>query len=441
MSFLYGDSSPSKLEINYVAFLREAIDLMVAILCAEERVKHGDRVREEKKQKAEAQLAELTSLLADVQDRLSVTDQTAATTRDAAEKIRQAAHNSIQEASAAVKRLLDAALSDCAGSRQRDRETIVKALESFLLHHDLPDTTFHHSIRCTTSGTFAELKGHAACGIDWVMLLDASKDPLFGGPLRVDRLAEGLEIQVPEMAGVMKKSLKYKAYRLSGKWLTEFSAAAKERRFKLRASIEDHSEGFDVTIELPRKVMVTKVGRDAGEPFEPSDEDASKLLKLYRDLATAAANLSSHRTTLTGAMLDGKTFPAHEDPTIVCERLVEAMAPVVKEIADHSMSREELVLKRIVGQDRREEIFCSKADLRKKIAQAPETAHGVFRPLGLLDGSMVVPQFAEGTAAAAGTISADEPTLHSIDQPASASGTSPPPRPRSPSTRPPIPRQ
>ncbi len=391
MSFLYGDSSASSLTINYVAFLKDALDLMVAVLCAEDRVKQGEAVREQKRNASEEELTGLMALGSDLTERLSRAEQlTSQSTRDAAERIRQATNQSIQEAAAAIKRQLDSSFGDLTSRRQKERESVLKALETFLLRHDLPDTNFHHSIKYAPGGAKVELSGNSACGINWVMSGDPARDSVFGSLLRVDRFAEGLEIQVPEIGGMMKKTLKFRAVKLGPKWVSELVVQPKEGHIKLRTSLEDNSEGFDIVIGPTRKVTCTRISRDGNEPFDPGDEDSGKLLKLYRDLSAAAAGMTLTRTALISATLDGKPLPAHDDPTVLCERLVGSMAPVVKEIAEHSMSNEELVLKRVMGEDRREEIFCSKADLRKKIVVAPEHAQNLFAPLGLGAGNGAV---------------------------------------------------
>ena len=64
-------------------------------------------------------------------------------------------------------------------------------------------------------------------------------------------------------------------------------------------------------------------------------------------------------------------------------RLVQAMAPVVQEIAQHSLAPGELILKRLVGDHRREEIFVSKAALDQKLAPLSEGLKSRFFALGL----------------------------------------------------------
>ena len=41
MSYLYGDSTPSKLEVNYIEFLRDAVEFCVQVLLADQRVAQG----------------------------------------------------------------------------------------------------------------------------------------------------------------------------------------------------------------------------------------------------------------------------------------------------------------------------------------------------------------------------------------------------------------
>jgi len=58
---------------------------------------------------------------------------------------------------------------------------------------------------------------------------------------------------------------------------------------------------------------------------------------------------------------------------------------VVQEIAWRSRSATELVLKRLLADDRREEIFVTKVELTKKFEPLPQNLRRVFDPLGLSD--------------------------------------------------------
>ncbi len=382
--FLYGDSTPSRLESNYIAFLSDALDLAVAILQADASARGTVGRREQARVGAGQELSQLRSLSANLGRLLAGIDQQAgALTREAAGRIRQAAEEALREASSSMKKQLQNELSQLEQRSAQEREVILKALEAFLSHNDLPDTSHRLLIKLNQNGTRAELSGHTASEVDWEMVLNIPSESLYSAPFRVEKLAEGLEIQVPELTGMVRKSVKLRPHKLANKWITEVSVVGLEGHIKLRTSLDDHSEGYDILIGAEDSIQVVRVNREACEPFEPQPEDGLRLMKLFRELARAGMKMNKYRGSLVSATLEGKTFADHPDPSVLCQRLVARMAPVVKEISERSMSRDELVLKRIVGDHRREEIFCSKRELRNKIAQAPEETRGVFVPLGL----------------------------------------------------------
>ncbi|HZO13286.1 MAG TPA: hypothetical protein VFB62_08500, partial [Polyangiaceae bacterium] len=128
------------------------------------------------------------------------------------------------------------------------------------------------------------------------------------------------------------------------------------------------------------------VAKNAGhEPFEPLPEDSEQLLTLHTHLYNALKDLERSRRGLREAKLDGTPFGDHPDPRMLVDRLVDHMAPFVREISRRSMSKTELVLKRVLADDRREEIFCAKSDLLDKIAGLSPQMRKVFAPLELGD--------------------------------------------------------
>ena len=65
------------------------------------------------------------------------------------------------------------------------------------------------------------------------------------------------------------------------------------------------------------------------------------------------------------------------------EQLVQVIAPMVREIAAHSLSPEELVLRRMLGDGRREEIFITKTELRTNLEGLNDEDRRLFDPLEL----------------------------------------------------------
>ena len=117
------------------------------------------------------------------------------------------------------------------------------------------------------------------------------------------------------------------------------------------------------------------------EAFDVDDADAKKLLAIHDKLAKAASELTAHRRRLIEAKIDGEAMRAHAKPTVLVERLIATMAPVVQEIAARSQSPDELVLRRLLSGDRREEIFMSKSELKAKLEPLSDANRTLFDPL------------------------------------------------------------
>ena len=105
------------------------------------------------------------------------------------------------------------------------------------------------------------------------------------------------------------------------------------------------------------------------------------LLGIVHKLVDAATELEIG--SLGSAASDGTAFRDAPAFAPIVERLVAQLAPTVREIARRSLTPTELVLRRALGDDRREEIFVTKATLREKYAALPEPLRAIFGPLGL----------------------------------------------------------
>jgi hypothetical protein len=89
------------------------------------------------------------------------------------------------------------------------------------------------------------------------------------------------------------------------------------------------------------------------------------------------------RRAITSARIGETPVEASEGMRMIIEQLVQVLAPVVREISAHSLSPDELVLRRMMGDDRREEIFISKSELRASLDGLGEADRRLFDPLEL----------------------------------------------------------
>lgn len=391
MAYLYGDSTESPLDFNYIEFLRDALDFAVEVLMADHRVLELVRSGDDHKRAADSELAELRQLSDTL---VTALEKPPGGPRSAAfrcaVRIRQAADDAIKLSVGQVKQGVAERMNNIAQHTVRERQSNLKALERLLTSCQLPDSSqfVELTLNRDKNGYDARARGRSDIALDWIQALDIPADHLFGHLAKVENLVPNLEIKVPEKGGWMRKGMRLKSHRISSKYITELVRAAHQTTLKLRAAPEEDQDGYNILItEVAPRVRLVRVqtGGEHSPPFEPVDEDVEPLLGLARQLCDAADELARHRGALIDARFDNISLVEHEQPSALVKRLISKIAPVVREIAKHSLSPDELVLKQVLADDRREEVFASKADLLAKIDPVPLGLRGVFAPLGLGD--------------------------------------------------------
>src|SRR5262249_58357619 len=137
----------------------------------------------------------------------------------------------------------------------------------------------------------------------------------------------------------------------------------------------------------------------------------NRVIDSTRDLAIRRQGMSS-------ATFDGKPLRELEEPQSICVRMVNVMSPVVQEIARRSGAPGELVLRRDLGEGRREEIYITKAELHEKVMTLPATLRPMFDPFELSEGprSPRAPAPSEPIYIDAGEVSDEEPTRSRQDR-------------------------
>jgi hypothetical protein len=397
MSYLYGDSTPSALEINYIDFLRDVVEFSVQVLLADQRITQGRmRVRSLDTTSA-AEIDRLhgveVAVVKALETMASGGDSSAA--RCAAAIVRSSG-DLVRAEVAAVQGALAAEADKRDAQMAEERRGCIRALEALLAKHDLPDMTLdvHIGVEGGTRYACRALLG-TGFGLGAVLELEIPANDLFGQVIRVERLAERLEVQAPEMSGWLHKEMKVRPQHLEKHHVTEVSIVGGAGTFKLRLAPDGSGPGLDVSVanDGPRAVRLTRVdeqGKEVGPPFEAREADAGKLAALYQKLAAALDKVTRHKRKVVGATVDGEPMQKLESSAALVEKLVAAIAPVVREIGARSRSPDELVLRRLLADDRREEIFLSKAELRRKLEPLVEERRGLFDPL-LLDGSKATP--------------------------------------------------
>lgn len=387
MSYLYGDSTPTELKSNFLEFLRDAVDFAVFVLEADSDIKNG-KVRIQKNTEAmEAEIGRLEGFIGVVSrsireaEKGSPDSATAACATHVEKLVAEAQRTSVTSMRARLAHYVAKVNEEEAATRA----ACFKALETLLAPHDPPHVGTVTRIVLLQSGQYdAAVDGRSNFGLAWTFALAIPDGNPWSVPIRIERLVQNLEIRAPQLSGWISKEVKVRPQKLDRHVVTDLVSEDGIVRMKLRAE-PGVETGFDFSIDLAgKKVDAKRTGTAEGDAsigaFDVAAEDVSVLVDLATKLNVAASELT--RRELTAATWRDGNF--HEVPTFsdVVEQLVGMMAPITREISSRSLKPTELVLRRMLANDRREEVFVEKATLREKYETLAPPLREYFRPLG-----------------------------------------------------------
>ncbi len=400
MEFLYGDSTPSPLTSNFLEFLRDALDFGVFALHIDDEIAG---VRERGRGIARAADEEIERLETLGRAVAAVIDGTSRGADDSetarcATALAATAAEAIAAAIKTVREKLEGRSAEIAAEEGAQREALFKALEALLLPHSPPESTVSVRIaRGPTRGYQAWRHGETPFELRWSIELGIPPGSAFASEAPMERLAARVEVLAPEQAGWLKKEVKYKAQRLDRLVLTEAVDDGRTLTLKLRNDAAG-AHGLDLQVDLEAGTASAARAGASDDPtagtFELTAEDVSGLVGVAEQVRKAAGELTA--TKLVEATLEDRELRQEATFASFVGQLVSLMAPIVQEVSRHSLTSTELVLRRLISSERREEIFVAKATLRDKYKPLRPELRAIFERLEL-DGMAPPPRSSRAT--------------------------------------------
>lgn len=385
MRYLYGDSTESDLEFDYLAFLREVIDC--AVVMVECEVTLGVTV--EDRRARELETASVVAAVEDLGKRATQVvgpvagDQPTTAVGRCAAAIAAAIRDAVEREAVQARTTLAAECDEMDRQDQRQRGRARSVLEKLLRTHDLPGADKSLEVAWAAAGVKATMRQRTGFGVEAVLSLEIPAGSVLGIDLRVEKIAEGVELHAHETAGWLKKSDKVVPQKLARYQVAGVTVAGDATTVRLRVAPEPSAAGFTVTWRRTGELSVEPTGGGPGREVVIDERNRPALRLLVERLEAAVRALGDNRTGLVSVDIDGVPITQHEHPRVLAERMIAAVAPTVLRIAQRSRSPGELVLRRMIGDNRREEIFVSTADLSKRLDGLPLHAREVFGPLQL----------------------------------------------------------
>lgn len=387
MNYLYGDSTTSTLKSNFLEFLRDAIDFSVFVLQADAKIKQGRVQIGVLREESTAETQRLERFITSVSQAVDAGEKGASDSPTAAcagrlSSLIAEAHRASENH---IKQTLADAIARIDAEENASRDGCLRALGILLAPHEPPEASTILRVGLLESGYEASVEGKGEPGLVWKLDVGVPENHAWSSPMRIERLVPQLEIRAPQLTGWISKEVKVRPQRIERHVVTQLTDDQTTVHVEIRT---EHMSGvgfdFDVNVAKGKVKKATRVGPaedQSNGPFDLQVEDVPLVIELVTKLRASLAGLDRHPSiTATFEEVDFKVLPTF---VAFVERLVAMMAPITKEISQRSLTPNELVLRRLLGNDRREEIFVAKVTLREKLAVLPPESRSLFKPLGL----------------------------------------------------------
>jgi hypothetical protein len=387
---VYGDSTPFHYGGNFIETIRHAVDCGVALMAAQHTIVRAGARAHEIDRARQAERVKLEAMAQTVRRSVSA-DATSGAERllRTSAQILDATRLAVEGAVAQLETIAAEELAKSRASKEVARTSALRAVESFLLRHDLPGSHLGLRLLANDSAYGSHALVATPFGVEAIFELLVPAAHEWGKLRQVRDLAAGVEVHLPLEAGLIWKRVEVQSVKLDKLYLSSVHLSKARSVIALRKQPRGGA-GYKLEFDATRgsvRVTLHALMEDGTESPEPPRElagpDAVHVLRLWQRVVDSTADLPMRRSVMTSAVVDGRAIQDLDEPQLVCERLVRTLAPTLREIAKRSGAPGELVLRRDVRAGRRDEVYITKAELHEKVLTLPPALRTVFDPFEL----------------------------------------------------------
>jgi hypothetical protein len=378
--YRYGDGSPFPLDENFIETLTTAVETCTnAFVPLTELDSRREKAREVRRE-ADKELSRLADLEATVIGSLvpfvPADNKKPSLTQQVSQKITAGVKTAVTEARRQVEGRV--AATEALAAARTAGDGVIKALRPFFEEQQLPNAKWIMS--WDVRG--AEPSANAVATAGRISASFALAPDPYRAPIRVEQLCEGVVVHM------MKKGVFGKAKPAPidlGKYVVvAFERNAHETVVTLKENTNKSAQGlrFAVTEVGATWVSITAAG-DADGESNPLDPEDVRPVRALAEKANAALKDLLLRRTLMDLSLGSTALADLEEPRIIPLELLAQLTPLARTIREKSRGSGELILKRDIGDGRREELFVPRATLAAQFARLPVEYRRPFEDMGI----------------------------------------------------------
>jgi hypothetical protein len=397
IEYLYGDSTPSPLTTDYIAYLQNVFDFSIEVLLHENRANAATQAAANLSDVTDVEVFRADEIVAHVFHALEqypTGDDNSIAARCACQ-IRQGVEDLVRAEARAARAVVAMEKGRAKQVALLARAACARALEALVLRQDLLDSVVTTKVWLQSESHYVVRRfGETPYGLKWTVEVEVPASHALARALRMGFLAGRLEIEAPALGGWFHKRVQLRRQRFDRLYLVELVVDPTGTTMKLRATPQMSSAGYDVSLSASSsRVQVLRIqegGVAPDSPYEVSDEDAAELRSGSDAFVALIGQFPECKQVLVTASLDETPLYQLETPHLLVERIIGSVAPIVEQISNRSLVPGELSLKRAFSETQREEVFVRKAELLKKLEPLPPALRQVFDPLKLWEGTEVM---------------------------------------------------
>lgn len=399
MKYLYGDATPFPLDENFIETLSAATDACVALFQVDLELRDRQDRAAAIRQRSVEELGYLDGLGQAIEAALAPlvpADEPIYAAQRTAGTIARSARAAVDQARESVVREREAAIKSTIGNDLSGR--VQKALNEFVVGHQIPKTRWAMSWAYNGESAQVELLMTAIseCGLTTDFTGSIPSDERWSVPLRIADVDPHTQLTIQRDAGWLSRLFRGSHESISGFFITRIEFRDKEARFQVHRNLKPGASGYEIRVRGPNQgsPLVCPLKENA-EPIAVLGDDAVNLTSLWSKIEKEMHGLIRFRTRMHRASLNSADISNLEDPAELAEVILMTLAPIVREMRLRSRVPGELVLKRDLGNGRREELFVPRQALESKFAGLPIEQQRYFQAAGL--GSEATTEFVHRT--------------------------------------------
>mgnify|MGYP003676252131 CR=1 FL=1 len=396
MRFLYGDSEPFPLDYDFLQTLERFVEHGVVAAHHDALITRIEKAAIRRSRDT----ARSRELLETFTDEIcqGVSDARTLAPADPAliayaDRVVLFAEQAAKDALAQDEERTTRALAKASEDRESHREKMREELNEFLLNGVLGGELVHATLTMQSPGGYAiDATRRLTGGLEVTYRIDTERFKAWTEPRTVESVAGAMEIQIGMKKKFLRSDMTRELMRVGDHTITRVLMDESTAEITIKKKPESPKPPLTLMLSREGEELDAFIERTDKDLFPAVPSDAEKISGLWEALQSVAQRALDFRDAVVAVRYADEDLLNGAGLHALIGVLMEAYAPIAREIDRRSPSSRELSLKLEHEGGRREEIYLSKEKLRAVLDGKDETAQQRFSQLPLQDrGSRLPP--------------------------------------------------